>query len=62
MQFWGRRKKISTFIHNIMKTTEYSVKSLNAGTTNETFQQSGKQDSFRHLLKSSVSMNESSGP
>ena len=62
MQFWGRRKKISTFIHNIMKTTEYSVKSLNTGTTNETFQQSGKQDSFRHLLKSSVSMNESSGP
>ena len=61
MQFWGRREKISTFIHN-MKTTEYSVKSLNTGTTNETFQQSGKQDSFRHLLKSSVSMNESSGP
>ena len=27
---------------------------------NETFQQSGKQDSFRHTLKSSASMYESS--
>ena len=26
------------------------------GTTNETFQQSGKQGSFRHLLKSSASV------
>ena len=34
---------------------------LNTGTTDETFQQSRKQDSFRHLLKSSVSMQESSG-
>ena len=33
---------------------------LNIGTTNETLQQSAKQDSFRHLLKSSVSMQESS--
>ena len=29
---------------------------LNTGTTNETFQQLGKQDSFRYLLKSSASM------
>ena len=29
---------------------------LNTGSTNETFQQSGKQDSFRHLLKSSARM------
>ena len=29
---------------------------LNTETTNETFKQSGKQDSFRHLLKSSASM------
>ena len=29
MQFWGRRQKISTFIHNIIKTIECSVKSLN---------------------------------
>ena len=34
---------------------------LNTGKTNENFQQSGKQDSFRHLLESSVSIYESSG-
>ena len=34
---------------------------LNAGTTNETFQQYGKQDSFQTHLKSSASMYESSG-
>ena len=34
---------------------------LNPGTTNETFQQSGKLDSFRHILKSSASVYESSG-
>ena len=34
---------------------------LNTETTDETFQQSGKQDSFRHILKSSASMYESSG-
>ena len=34
---------------------------LNTGSTNETFQQSGKQDSFRHILKSSASMYENSG-
>ena len=33
---------------------------LNPGTTDETFQQSGKQDSFRHMLKSSASMYQSS--
>ena len=33
----------------------------NTATTNETFQESGKQDLFRHLLKSSASMSESSG-
>ena len=27
-----------------------------SGTTDKTFQQSGKQDSFRHLLKNSASM------
>ena len=35
---------------------------LNTGTIDETFQQSGKQGSFRHILKSSASMYESSGP
>ena len=34
---------------------------LNTGTTDETFHQSGKQESFRHLLKSSAGMQESSG-
>ena len=34
---------------------------LNTGTTDETFQQSGKQDSLRHLLKSSANMYENSG-
>ena len=34
---------------------------LNRKTTDETFQQSGKQDSFRHILKSSACMYESSG-
>ena len=33
-----------------------SPASLNTGTTNETLEQSGKQDSFRHLLKSAASM------
>ena len=31
------------------------------GTTDENFQQSGKQDSFRHILNNSASMYESSG-
>ena len=34
---------------------------LNKGTTDETFQQSGKQDSFRNTLKSLAIMYESSG-
>ena len=34
---------------------------LNKGTTDETFQKSGKQDSFRHFLKSSASVYENSG-
>ena len=34
---------------------------LNAGTTNDTYQQSGKQKFFRDILKSSASMYESSG-
>ena len=34
---------------------------LNTRTTDKTFQQSEKQDSFRHILKSSVSICESSG-
>ena len=34
---------------------------LNTGTTDKTFQQSGKQDSFRDIIKSSASVYESSG-
>ena len=34
---------------------------LNTGITDKTFHESRKQDSFRHILKSSVSMYESSG-
>ena len=34
---------------------------VNAGTTNETFKQSEKQDYFRHILKISASRCESSG-
>ena len=34
---------------------------LNTGITGETFQLSGKQDSFRHILKGSANMYESSG-
>ena len=34
---------------------------LNTGTTDKIFQKSGKQDFFRHILKSWASMYESSG-
>ena len=34
---------------------------LNTGSTDETLQQFGKQESLRHLLKSSASMKEISG-
>ena len=37
------------------------MNTVNIETTDETFQQSGKQDSFRHILKSSASKYESSG-
>ena len=40
---------------------DLSLTFLNTGTTDETFQQSEKQDSFRHLLKSSASMYKGSG-
>ena len=39
---------------------DVSPTSLNTESTEETFQQSRKQDSFRHILKSSASMHESS--
>ena len=39
----------------------FSQTFLNTGTTNETFQQSGKEDPFKHILKRSVSIYESLG-
>ena len=44
-----------------MLAVDLSPTFLNTGTTDETFQQYGKQDSFRHILKSLASMYESSG-
>ena len=40
---------------------DFSSTFLNTGATNDTFQRSEKQDSFRQILKSSVSMYGSSG-
>ena len=40
---------------------DLSLTFLNTGTTNETFQQSGKQNSFRLMLKSPAKIYESSG-
>ena len=45
----------------IVLAVDLSPTFLNTGTTNETFQQSEKQDSFRHILKSSPSMYKISG-
>ena len=39
----------------------FSPSFLNTGTTDETFQQPGKQDSFRYILKISPGMHESLG-
>ena len=59
-------KPITTFLKALLITSKFSVVCfppafLNTGITNETFQQSGKQDSFRYILKSSNSMYESPG-
>ena len=45
-------------LFRVIMTVDLTISAtfLNTGTTDETFQQSGKQDSFRHLLKSSASM------
>ena len=43
------------------RLTDLSLIFLNTGTSNDTFQQSGKTDSLRHILKSSASMYKSSG-
>ena len=49
--FTNHRKKTN---RTVVLAVDLSLTFLNAGTTDETFQQSGKQESFRHLLKSSV--------
>ena len=63
------RKKV-TFLEMINKSIIYNFYNtsltasptvLNTRTTAEIFQQPGKQDSFRHILKSSASMFESLG-
>ena len=58
---------LKTFLTTERRLTEQSFLAvdlslifLNTGTTDETFQQSGKLDSFRHVLKSSSIMYESS--
>ena len=45
----------------IFLAVDFSPTFLNTGTTDKTFQQSGNEDSFRHILKSLASMYESSG-
>ena len=52
--FTNHRKKINRAV--AFNCRPFPSTFLNKGTTNETFQQSGKQDSFRHILKKSASM------
>ena len=56
--FTNHRKKTNRVV---VLAVDLSPTFLNTGTTDETFQHSGKQDSFRHILTSSASMYESSG-
>ena len=56
--FTNHRKKTN---RAVVLAVDLSPAFLNTGTTDETFQQSGKRDSFRHILKSSASMYETSG-
>ena len=53
--FTNHRKKTNRVV---VLALDLSPPFLNIGITNETFQQSGKQDSFRHILKSSATMYE----
>ena len=56
---WSRRSKT---ILEIRKKAAFLYMINNyTGTTNDTFQKSGEQDFFRHTLKSSASIYESSG-
>ena len=51
------------YISHISHISTFHISStfLNTETTDETFQQSRKQDSFKHILKSSANMCESLG-
>ena len=51
--FTNHREKTNRVL---VLSVDLSWTSLNRGTTNETFQQSEKQDSFKHILKCSASM------
>ena len=54
--FTNHRKKTKRAVVFSCSTSPTFLNTLNTGTTDETFQQSGKQDSFRHILKSSASI------
>ena len=56
--FTNHKKKTNRAV--VFSSIDLSPTFLNTGTTNENFQQSGRQYSFRHTLKSSASMYESS--
>ena len=58
--FTNHRRKTNREITFSCRPYLNCLKVLNTGTTDETFQQSGKQDSFRHILLSLCSMHESS--
>ena len=58
--FPNRRKKTKRLLV-FSYTVDLSPTFKKTQTTDETFQQSGKEDSFRNMLKSSTNMNESSG-
>ena len=56
------RKKKAFYLETLtIRAVDLSPTFLNTGTIDEAFQQPEKQDSFRHILKSLVSMHESSG-
>ena len=56
------RKKKAFYLETLtIRAVDLSPTFLNTGTIDEAFQQSEKQDSFRHILKSLVSLHESSG-
>ena len=52
--FTNHRKKTNRAV--VFLAEDLSPTFINTGTTDETFQQSGKQDSLRHLLKSSATV------